>query len=167
MNIISSILQEVPQRLPRADPGSEPEESSLGLGPEHCRQLLEINYKTATCVSFRGAVLSIFMFQTAMACQDGAENGGGKLQLPKKRFYRQRAHSNPIADHCFDYPVSPHEVRKLFNIREIDIFIFQYDWSPLFPDQPKARVDFADIGKCAFYHGSFIAGNWNRLANNI
>ena len=107
------------------------------------------------------------MFQTAMACQDGAENGGGKLQLPKKRFYRQRAHSNPIADHCFDYPVSPHEVRKLFNIREVEIFLFQYDWSPLFPDQPKARVDFADIGKCAFYHGSFIAGNWNRLANYI
>ena len=52
------------------------------------------------------------MFQTAMAGQDGAENGGGKLQLPKKRFYRQRAHSNPIADHCFDYPVSPQEVRK-------------------------------------------------------
>jgi len=64
-----------------------------------------------------------------MAGQDGAVNGGGKLQLPKKRFYRQRAHSNPIADHCFDYPVSPQE----------------YDWSPLFPDQPKARVDFADI----------------------
>ena len=32
-------------------------------------------------------------------------------ELPKKRFYRQRAHSNPIADHCFDYPVSPDQVR--------------------------------------------------------
>lgn len=27
--------------------------------------------------------------------------------LPQKRYYRQRAHSNPIADHCFDYPISP------------------------------------------------------------
>ena len=35
---------------------------------------------------------------------------GGSVQLPKKRFYRQRAHSNPIADHCFDYPVRPEEV---------------------------------------------------------
>lgn len=24
------------------------------------------------------------------------------VSLPQKRFYRQRAHSNPIADHCFD-----------------------------------------------------------------
>lgn len=24
------------------------------------------------------------------------------LSLPQKRYYRQRAHSNPIADHCFD-----------------------------------------------------------------
>lgn len=23
-------------------------------------------------------------------------------KYPQKRFYRQRAHSNPIADHCFD-----------------------------------------------------------------
>merc|ERR1712226_765655 len=49
---------------------------------------------------------------------------------PKKKFYRQRAHSNPIADHCFDYPVSP----------------IEYDWSSLYPDKPKAKVDFADIG---------------------
>ena len=38
-----------------------------------------------------------------------SEEGGG-VQLPKKRFYRQRAHSNPIADHCFDYPIKPEEV---------------------------------------------------------
>lgn len=24
------------------------------------------------------------------------------VHLPQKRFYRQRAHSNPIADHCFN-----------------------------------------------------------------
>lgn len=24
------------------------------------------------------------------------------LSLPQKRYYRQRAHSNPIADHCFE-----------------------------------------------------------------
>lgn len=26
----------------------------------------------------------------------------GIKSLPQKRFYRQRAHSNPIADHCFE-----------------------------------------------------------------
>lgn len=25
--------------------------------------------------------------------------GGGQLELPKKRFYRQRAHANPFSDH--------------------------------------------------------------------
>lgn len=24
------------------------------------------------------------------------------LSLPQKKFYRQRAHSNPIADHCIE-----------------------------------------------------------------
>ena len=33
-----------------------------------------------------------------------------EAKLPQKKFYRQRAHSNPIADHCFDYPVSPDKV---------------------------------------------------------
>lgn len=27
------------------------------------------------------------------------EQGSGKLELPKKRFYRQRAHANPFSDH--------------------------------------------------------------------
>ncbi|QQP54178.1 tRNA (guanine-N(7)-)-methyltransferase [Caligus rogercresseyi] len=26
---------------------------------------------------------------------------------PQKKYYRQRAHSNPMSDHCFDYPVKP------------------------------------------------------------
>ena len=56
--------------------------------------------------------------------------GEAVAQLPKKKFYRQRAHSNPIADHCFDYPVSPDE----------------YDWSSLYPDHPSRMVEFADIG---------------------
>ncbi|XP_034442338.1 tRNA (guanine-N(7)-)-methyltransferase [Hippoglossus hippoglossus] len=58
--------------------------------------------------------------------------------MPQKRFYRQRAHSNPMAHHTFDYPVCPEEM----------------DWSTLYPhvltgDQPEKetpRVEFADIG---------------------
>ncbi|XP_053313677.1 tRNA (guanine-N(7)-)-methyltransferase [Spea bombifrons] len=29
------------------------------------------------------------------------------VSLPQKRYYRQRAHSNPMADHTFEYPVKP------------------------------------------------------------
>lgn len=27
--------------------------------------------------------------------------------LPQKKFYRQRAHANPMSDHDIEYPVSP------------------------------------------------------------
>ncbi|XP_070565669.1 tRNA (guanine-N(7)-)-methyltransferase-like isoform X2 [Ptychodera flava] len=37
--------------------------------------------------------------------------------MPQKRYYRQRAHSNPMADHSFDYPVNPDEM----------------DWSEYYP----------------------------------
>lgn len=58
--------------------------------------------------------------------------------MPQKRYYRQRAHSNPMAHHTFDYPVCPEEM----------------DWFKLYPDfftsnPPENRtpqVEFADIG---------------------
>nr|SVE74395.1 EOG090X0BSB [Daphnia barbata] len=54
--------------------------------------------------------------------------------LPQKKYYRQRAHSNPIADHCFDYPVSPSVMK----------------WEELYPtfsdDGIMQKVQFADIG---------------------
>ncbi|EEC00549.1 tRNA (guanine-N(7)-)-methyltransferase, putative, partial [Ixodes scapularis] len=55
-----------------------------------------------------------------------------EVRLPQKRYYRQRAHSNPIADHCFTYPPCPDDM----------------DWEeyfPNFPDETK-QVEFADIG---------------------
>ncbi|XP_029906800.1 tRNA (guanine-N(7)-)-methyltransferase [Myripristis murdjan] len=60
------------------------------------------------------------------------------LSMPQKRYYRQRAHSNPMADHTFDYPVCPEDM----------------DWSELYPDffpgsqceRGPAQVEFADIG---------------------
>ncbi|XP_072521892.1 tRNA (guanine-N(7)-)-methyltransferase [Salminus brasiliensis] len=66
------------------------------------------------------------------------------VSMPQKRYYRQRAHSNPMADHTFEYPVCPEEM----------------DWSQLYPkyfdplpedqehqlDKGKAHVEFADIG---------------------
>ncbi|XP_069509457.1 tRNA (guanine-N(7)-)-methyltransferase [Ambystoma mexicanum] len=73
------------------------------------------------------------------------------VSLPQKRYYRQRAHSNPMADHTFDYPVKPEKM----------------DWSEHYPEFLKPRptdlhhddamdrgeqkrlevqVEFADIG---------------------
>lgn len=72
------------------------------------------------------------------------ENDGGekskKLDLPKKKFYRQRAHSNPFSDHQLEYPTCPDEM----------------DWSRFYPhfydsenDKMTKQVTVADIG-CGF-----------------
>lgn len=61
--------------------------------------------------------------------------------LPRKRFYRARAHSNPLSDSHFPVPISP----------------TQFDYSqhyPQFfasPDQPDGskKIQFADVG-CGF-----------------
>ncbi|KAF3005642.1 tRNA (guanine-N(7)-)-methyltransferase (tRNA(m7G46)-methyltransferase) [Curvularia kusanoi] len=72
--------------------------------------------------------------------------------LPKKKFYRQRAHANPFSDHSLTYPTSPADM----------------DWASLYPtyaveqpttshdDSPSAsakaltkNVEIADIG-CGF-----------------
>ncbi|XP_018417622.1 PREDICTED: tRNA (guanine-N(7)-)-methyltransferase [Nanorana parkeri] len=70
--------------------------------------------------------------------------------LPQKRYYRQRAHSNPMADHSFQYPLKPE----------------QMDWSEYYPEyfkplssddrhddvkdltekKDELKVEFADVG---------------------
>lgn len=48
------------------------------------------------------------------------------VQLPRRRFYRQRAHSNPLAHHVFDYPVKPSNVvwdEKYVDRRDRDVTI--------------------------------------------
>lgn len=68
------------------------------------------------------------------------KNDGQIIDLPKKKFYRQRAHSNPFSDHQLEYPISPDEM----------------DWSKLYPfyfdsnlKQMTQKVTIADIG-CGF-----------------
>jgi tRNA (guanine-N7-)-methyltransferase len=39
------------------------------------------------------------------------------VELPKKKFYRQRAHANPFSDHQLTYPISPENM----------------DWSSYYP----------------------------------
>ncbi|KAM4643978.1 tRNA (guanine-N(7)-)-methyltransferase [Amazona ochrocephala] len=67
---------------------------------------------------------------------------------PQKRFYRQRAHANPLADHGLLYPARPQDM----------------DWAALFPDffppdappgQPRPRVETLDVG-CG-YGGLLVA----------
>lgn len=59
------------------------------------------------------------------------------VDLPRKRFYRQRAHSNPFSDHRLDYPKNPDAM----------------NWGKLYPDYVDEKtgkftlkVEFADIG---------------------
>uniref|UniRef100_A0A915IDX2 tRNA (guanine-N(7)-)-methyltransferase n=1 Tax=Romanomermis culicivorax TaxID=13658 RepID=A0A915IDX2_ROMCU len=71
----------------------------------------------------------ILQYNFDMADLDSDEDIPG---LPQKRYYRQRAHSNPIADHDFEYPLKP------------DLM----DWSPLYPTFNRAcdKVEFLDVG---------------------
>ncbi|CAR23492.1 tRNA (guanine46-N7)-methyltransferase [Lachancea thermotolerans CBS 6340] len=69
-----------------------------------------------------------------------AKASSEKMDLPRKRFYRQRAHSNPFSDHQLEYPLSPDEM----------------DWDRLYPhfvDEATGamtkEVTIADIG-CGF-----------------
>ena len=65
-------------------------------------------------------------------------SASGKVELPKKKFYRQRAHANPFSDHRLVYPQSPSHM----------------DWTahyPAFVEDSKTskEVTIADIG-CGF-----------------
>lgn len=63
----------------------------------------------------------------------------GDSKLPKKKFYRQRAHANPFSDHNLDYPPNPEAM----------------DWSKHFPayipspGEEGKRVEIVDVG-CGF-----------------
>ncbi|KAG7194616.1 tRNA (guanine-N(7)-)-methyltransferase (tRNA(m7G46)-methyltransferase) [Scheffersomyces spartinae] len=66
-----------------------------------------------------------------------SELNKNQIELPRKRFYRQRAHSNPFSDHCLDYPTSPDSM----------------EWKNMYPgfydkerDEMTSQVEIADIG---------------------
>ncbi|KAM1089155.1 hypothetical protein ACFX19_017173 [Malus domestica] len=61
--------------------------------------------------------------------------------LPRKRFYRERAHSNPLSDSIFPVPVSP---------RHVDYSLHYQQYLPSFDQVDSCKkVQFADIG-CGF-----------------
>lgn len=67
--------------------------------------------------------------------------------LPRKRFYRARAHSNPLSDSHFPIPIAPSEVDYTIHYPQI------------FPTcgevQDSKKIEFADIG-CGF--GGLLIG---------
>ncbi|XP_057959245.1 tRNA (guanine-N(7)-)-methyltransferase [Malania oleifera] len=76
--------------------------------------------------------------------------------LPRKRFYRARAHSNPLSDSHFPVPLSPCHVDYSLHYPEL----FQLS------DQPGAskKIEFADIG-CGF--GGLLISLSTLFPNNL
>lgn len=65
-----------------------------------------------------------------------AEGEGEQQSLPQKKYFRQRAHVNPIADHNFLYPLSPDDV----------------EWNKFYvleSDDDRSKVRYLDVG-CGF-----------------
>jgi tRNA (guanine-N7-)-methyltransferase len=89
-----------------------------------------------------------------MTRTNGASGGGGQQQasgkLPRKRFYRARAHSNPLSDSHFPVPVSPDE----FDLSEHYPRYFPADKGSG-EEAPPPRIRFADVG-CGF--GGLLVG---------
>ncbi|KAG9248737.1 hypothetical protein BJ878DRAFT_487025 [Calycina marina] len=80
----------------------------------------------------------------------------GTAELPKKKFYRQRAHANPFSDHQLTYPISPDhmdwaEYYPAFISPEPNP-VSESTAVPAAPSTPKKltrQVEVADIG-CGF-----------------
>ena len=73
----------------------------------------------------------------------------GKVMIPQKRWYRQRAHANPFSDHMLQYPPSPADMD--WSTHFPDFVEPQQDdqADPALPPRLKQPVRFADIG-CGF-----------------
>ncbi|MGH0162284.1 UNVERIFIED_CONTAM: hypothetical protein FKN15_048459 [Acipenser sinensis] len=69
---------------------------------------------------------------------------------PQKRYYRQRAHSNPMADHTFQYPVKPEKMDWFQHYPEFFKPLAESGNHEKKDSQEETRqgpmVEFADIG---------------------
>eukprot|EP01147_Barroeca_monosierra_P005840 gene5840-9043_t len=66
-------------------------------------------------------------------CDTENRNLDDEVDLPQKRYYRQRAHANPLSDHSFNDPVRPSD----------------YNWINHYPtlaDDSSNSIQFVDIG---------------------
>lgn len=69
-----------------------------------------------------------------MSVSDDQEGAEQILEMPQKRYFRQRAHVNPIADHNFVYPLHPDETRWSDH--------YNYDRNT----NPEPRITHLDVG---------------------
>ncbi|KAJ6787209.1 hypothetical protein PWT90_06702 [Aphanocladium album] len=81
-------------------------------------------------------------FHAARDKSDGA-------QLPRKRFYRQRAHANPFSDHALEYPASPADMDWAKYYPEYVAESTGDEASSSRPRPLKQDVEIVDIG-CGF-----------------
>uniref|UniRef100_A0ACD5VD14 Uncharacterized protein n=1 Tax=Avena sativa TaxID=4498 RepID=A0ACD5VD14_AVESA len=85
----------------------------------------------------------------------GANGGGGQQgsgKLPRKRFYRARAHSNPLSDSHFPFPISPDD----FDLSQHYPRYYPADKGDLSDGEANAPlIRFADVG-CGF--GGLLVG---------
>ena len=51
------------------------------------------------------------------------------MELPQKKYFRQRAHANPFSDHDLDVPMNPSDIQ----------------WNQFYP-KLSGKVEFADVG---------------------
>merc|ERR1711962_987101 len=86
-----------------------------------------------SCRGRRGRSKALVLAMSAAMTDTSATVAPGSKKSQKK-YYRQRAHTNPLSDHCFDYPVSPD----------------QWDYASLYTKEAVGSsgklVTFADIG---------------------
>ncbi|MCO5568039.1 hypothetical protein L7F22_021735 [Adiantum nelumboides] len=78
---------------------------------------------------------------------------GKKSQHPRKRFYRARAHSNPLSDSQFPVPISPAHI----------------DWSVHFPAFFKSALETASgkLPPCPSYHAGYDQEGSASLASSV
>ena len=80
-----------------------------------------------------------------------------EINKPQKKYYRQRAHTNPLADHSFEYPVKPSAWTETFNkLYEIPVSLQEESISQ--------QVTFADIG-CGY--GGLLVSLSTMFPNNL
>uniref|UniRef100_A0A0E0L9S8 tRNA (guanine-N(7)-)-methyltransferase n=1 Tax=Oryza punctata TaxID=4537 RepID=A0A0E0L9S8_ORYPU len=89
-----------------------------------------------------------------MTSGDGSNGGGagGQGKLPRKRFYRARAHSNPLSDSHFPIPISPDEVDLS---QHYPRYFPSGEGEGCQGDAAVPRIRFADVG-CGF--GGLLVG---------
>jgi hypothetical protein len=148
---ITAKLPAMDSAIPDASPSGSPVAKKLKLASAPTTEAPAVAAPTTTTVAVPNASSGIRTGEKAQY----REARKGKAELPKKKYYRQRAHANPFSDHNLDYPVHPEA----------------QDWSVHYPayfpaaeGSTQAKVEVADIG-CGF--GGLLVALAPKLPNTL